>query len=182
MIVNDNHLLSTVPLTSFAANAPLGTAAATVDIASSFVITQAVGGIVVTIPAPTDTTAGLELNIANAAASTQNITVGGYLMIPSSSMQYRWTGASWVFINAQGGIRNMGASVLVAAVTAGNSVVTHNLTLPATFFSSVIFRAYNAAGNEVMFKRNKAADTTNVIGISSPIALTNITFDIVSLA
>ena len=182
MIVNDNHLLSTIPLASFAANGAIGTAAATVDIASSFVITQAVGGIVVTIPTPTDTTAGLELNIANALASTQSITVGGYLMIAGSSMQYRWTGTSWVFINAQGGIRNQGVSVLVAAVTAGNSTVTHNLTMPVTFFSSVIFRAYNAAGNEVTFKRNKAADTTNLMGISSPIALTNITFDIVPLA
>jgi len=44
--------------------------------------------------------------------------------------------------------------------------------MPTGAFSSVIFRAYNSIGNEVVFKRNTAADTANVIGLSSPVALT----------
>lgn len=182
MIVNDNLLLSTIALANFAAGGPLGTAAATVDVASNFVLTQTTASIAVTLPAPTDATAGTELNVSSAAASTANITVGGVVLVPGATTQFRWTGASWASLQPQSGVRNQGASILVAAVPAGNSTVTHNLALPATFFSSVIFKARNAAGTEVTFKRNLGADTTNVIGISSPIALTNVTFDVISLA
>jgi hypothetical protein len=180
MQINDNIGLATIAQANFAANGAIGTAAATVDIASSFVVTQTTAGISVTLPSPTDTTAGLELNYINSGASTQSITVGGLVLTPGTMASFRWDGTAWASLSV--GLRNMGASVLVASVVAGASVVTHNLAMPAGKFSSVIFRAYNAAGTEVVFKRNKAADTANVIGISNPVVVANITFDIVPLA
>lgn len=179
MILQDNLVTATIALPNFAASGAIGTAAATVDLASSIVVTQTTAAVALTLPAPTDATAGLELTVINAAASTQSVTVGGTVLVPGALGWYKWDGAAWA--NIQTGVRNQGVSV-TQAVTAGLSTVTHNLAMPAGKFSSLILRAYNAAGNEVVFKRNKAADTANVLGISSVTAMAGITFDIVPLA
>lgn len=57
--------------------------------------------------------------------------------------------------------------------------------MPTGQFSSVIVRAYNTLGNEIVFRRNKAGDTTNVVSFKVPAAITTnlpITFDIIPLA
>jgi hypothetical protein len=179
MIIQDNVVTATIALANFAASGAIGTAAATVDLASSIVITQTTAAIALTLPSPTDTTDGLELTIINASASTQSLTVGGIVLVPGALGIFKWAASGWASI--QSGLRNMGISV-TQAVTAGLSTVTHNLAMPAGKLSSLIFRAYNAAGTEVVFKRNKAADTANVLGISSVTAMTAITFDVVPLA
>lgn len=177
--INDNFKTATIALSNFAANGALGTAATTVDITSTFVITQTTAGISLTLPTPTDATAGDRLVVINGTASTTGITVAGVPLAIGEQAIFTWSGTAWI---TNDGGRNMGTSILVASIPVGNSLVTHNLALPTGTFSQVIFRAYNAAGNEVTFKRNKVADTTNAFGISSPVALTNITFDIIPLA
>lgn len=178
MFINDNFKTATVALPNFAANGALGTAITTVDIASTFVITQTTAGISLTLPTPTDATAGDRLVVINSTASTTGITVAGVPLSIGEQAMFTWSGTAWI---TNDGGRNMGTSVLVASIAVGNSLVTHNLSLPTGTFSQVVFKAYNSTGNEVTFKRNKAADTANAFGISSPVALTNITFDIIPL-
>ncbi len=177
--INDNFKTTNIALPNFTANAVLGTAITTVDIASTFVITQTTAGITLTLPTPTDTIAGDRLIVINSSTSTNGITVAGVPLAISEQAMFTWSGTEWI---TNDGGRNMGTSVLVASIPVGNSLVTHDLALPTGKFSRVIFKAYNATGNEVVFKRNKVADTTNAFGISSPTALTNITFDIIPLA
>ena len=177
--INDNFKTATIALPNFTVNGALGTAIATVDIASTFVITQTTASISLTLPSPTDATAGDRLVVINSTTSTTGIKVVGVPLSIGEQAMFTWSGTAWI---TNDGGRNMGTSVLVASVPVGNSLVTHNLALPAGTFSQVIFGAYNTTGNEVTFKRNKVADTTNAFGISSPIALTNITFDIINLA
>ena len=177
MFINDNVKYATIALPNFAASAALGTAAATVDVASSFTINQTVAGVVITLPAPTAAIAGDRLSVAN--IGTVTTTVGGNIIPAGQVAEFVWTGAAWA---GEVGGRNMGGSVLAAAIAAGNSVVSHNLGLAAGLFSGVIFRAYDATGHEVVIRRNKAADTANAMGISSPVALANITFDFAPLS
>jgi hypothetical protein len=88
-------ILGSVALTDFAANAPIGTAAATVDTYSGAVITQTTAGITLTLPNPTNNPAGRVFQVSNAAASAQAITVQGVTIAPGSSALYRWDGAAW---------------------------------------------------------------------------------------
>lgn len=181
MLINDAVVLSTLPLTNFAANGAIGTAAATVDIVSSITVVQTTAGISLTLPTPTDSTAGQRLEVANHSTSTQSFILGGVNVGVGSTARFSWDGVAW--LTSLSGVRNQGASISVVNIAAGASVVTHNLALPSGKFSSVSFRAYNANGNEVVFRRNKAADTANVLGLTSPIALTGtFVFDITPLA
>jgi hypothetical protein len=163
----DNHKNATIKLATVAAAGPFAAAAASVDIASSFVITQTTN-VALTIPNPTDATAGDLLRIGSDTTSTSPFSVNGITLTPGEFATFFWSGTAWLYLD---GGRNAGAVVPVAAVAAGNFVVTHNLAMPAGSFSSVIWRAYNPAGNEVILKRNTAADTANATGFSSPVAL-----------
>lgn len=180
MLVNDSFKTAVLNIANLAVGGNIGTAPLTVDIASAFKLTQTTAGQAITLPAPTDTLAGDRVVLHSDPASTASFTAYGRNVDPGEFIDVFWNGTSWQVEVDDG--RNQGASVLVAAVPAGASTVTHNLNIPAGNFSKVIFRAYNAAGQEVVFRRNKAADTANAIGINSTVALTNITFDITPLA
>jgi hypothetical protein len=182
-LINDNFKTATVALAVTAAGA-MATAAVSVDIASTFLVTYtgAANG-AVTLPNPTDAQAGDRVKVLNAAASTQSFSMGGIAVPVGQHIEAVWSGTVWSFQSTVG--RNAGASVSVAAVPAGALLVTHNLAMPAGTFSSVVFRAYNSAGNEVVLRRNKAADTANVLGFTVPVAITTnlpLVFDITPLA
>lgn len=178
MFIATNQKLATIALANVAAAGPLGTAAATVDVVSSLTINQTTAGIALTIPAPTDALAGDRLTVGN--VGTAAVTVAGVPLAPNEFAEWVWSGTAWLMND---GGRNMGASVLVPTIAAAaNFTVAHNLAIPTGAFSSIIERAYDTNGNEVVFKRNKAADTANVMGFYSPIALANITFDFAPLA
>jgi hypothetical protein len=180
MFINDSLKRATLNL-PIAVAGSIGTAPLTVDIASSFNITYTgVAGGILTVPNPTDVQAGDIVKIANIGAIP--FVIGTDMLNAGFHTYLEWTGTTWTFLD---GGRNAGISVPVATVSAGNFTVTHNLGMPTGTFSSLVFRAYNSIGNEVTFKRNKAADTANVLGFSSPVAITTnlpITFDIVPLA
>lgn len=179
MIIQDNIVTATIALPNFAASGAIGTAAATVDLASSIVVTQTTAAIALTLPAPTDATSGLELTVINAAASTQSLTVGGIALVPGGLGVFKWDGAAWASI--QSGLRNMGFSI-TQAVTAGVNTLTHNLAMPAGNFSNVIFTAENANGQAVQFRRNTGADTANAMSFRSINAMAAITLRVVPLA
>lgn len=167
MIVVDNFKLVTLPLAVTAAG-PIGTAALTVDIASSFNVTYTgVADGVVTVPVPTDAQAGDVVKIVN--VGTVAFMLGGDSLAPGFHTYLHWTGTAWSFTD---GGRNAGKVVSVAAVPAGTLLVTHNLGMATGAFSDVIHRAYNSAGNEVIYKRNFAGDTANAMAFSVPVLIT----------
>ncbi len=181
MFINDTFKKATLTL-SLAAAGPIATAPLSVDIASSFSVTGTAANLALTLPNPTNAQAGDVVHVSNAAANANTFTINGYTIKPSEFGEFVWNGTSW--LNMDGG-RNTGASVSVATVSAGNFLVTHNLVMPTGTFSQVVYRAYDSAGSEVLFKRNKAADTANALGFSSPVAITGnlpIVFDFTPLA
>jgi hypothetical protein len=177
--INDNFKRATINLTVSAAGS-IGTAATTVDIASSFNIAYTgVANGVVTIANPTDAQAGDIIKIANTGITA--FSFGGDVLNPGFHTYAEWSGTTYTFLD---GGRNAGTSVALASVPAAAFLVTHNLGMPIGVFSSVIYRAYNTFGNEVVFRRNKTADTANAMGFTSPVALTTglpITFDFTPL-
>ncbi len=172
MKINDTLKLATIALANFAASGALGTAAATVDVASSFVITQTTASISLTLPNPTDAVAGDRLNIGNSTTSTQSITVAGVTIEVGIAAEFVWSGTAW--LKGDGG-RNDGGAVTAATIPVGNSIITHNLNLPVGTVSNVVFQAFDASNSPVMFKRNTTADTANAFGISSPVAIATAT-------
>ena len=178
--ISDN--LKTAQLTvALAAPGAIGTAPLTVDIASTIAVnyTGTANG-VITVPTPTDIQAGDRVSILN--VGSQPFVLNGDSIPVGYFAELRWSGTAWIY---QDGGRNAGVSVPIAAVPAGVLNVTHNLAMPTGQFSSVIVKAYNTLGNEIVFRRNKAGDTANVVSFSVPSAITTnlpITFDIIPLA
>ena len=175
-LFNDNFKTATLGV-SLAASGPLGTAATTVDIASSFILTATAAALVVTLPAPTDALAGDRILVKTV---TNSATVNGILIPVGTFAPFMWDGTAW--INDANVGRNMGAAILVASITVGNNTITHNLTLPSGSFSNVVVQGFNSTGNQVVFRRVLGSDTTNSIVVNSTVALTNITFYISPLA
>ena len=92
--VNGAEVLRALTTTNFAANGSLGTAATTVDLFSTVLIPQTTAGIAVTLPSPTNTTAGRRLVVGN--TGTASITVGGTAIPSGQSIEYVWSGTAWL--------------------------------------------------------------------------------------
>lgn len=130
--VSGSAVLRPVSLANFAANAAIGTAAATVDVASTITINQTAGNISLTIPTPTNAQAGRVLNISN--IGTAQVKIAGQYITPGTGQSYVWTGAAWtplgdnpdvVLVNAS---RNLAPTDHLKTLLATNAVT---LTCPA---------------------------------------------------
>lgn len=94
--VNGAEVLRGTTLGNFAANAAIGTAAATVDNFSTVLIPQTTAGISLTIPNPTNTQSGRILSIGN--TGTTSVTVGGTAIGAGNVAQFLWSGTAWLNI------------------------------------------------------------------------------------
>lgn len=92
--VNGAEVLRQTTLANFAANAVIGTAAATVDPFSTIAIPQTTAGITLTIPNPTNAQAGRRLIVEN--TGTTPVTVGGLLILNGQGAGFAWSGTAWI--------------------------------------------------------------------------------------
>lgn len=93
MLINDNLKLATLPISDLSLGGNIGTASTTVDIASSFNINQATAGQAITLPNPTETTAGQLVVVSNTGSAS--FTMYGNLIAPNQRVLLNWDGASW---------------------------------------------------------------------------------------
>jgi hypothetical protein len=168
MIIADALKLSQVALASLAASGPIATAALSVDIASNFAVTTTVAALALTLPTPTDASAGDHVIISNAAANTNTYTVNGFTIRPAEFAVFVWNGTTW--LNADGG-RNQGAVITLATMTVGSNAILHNLAMPTGTFSNLAITALNSTGSQVFFKRVTASDVTNSAFVTTPVAV-----------
>lgn len=173
MIHNSFQKFASQTIANLATGGALGTAAATVDVCAMFFINQTTAGQIITIPSPTNAIAGNVIHICSGLTATASFVVGGQTISVGEYAKFVWNGTGWIY---SGDARNQGAKILVPAITVGNNTITHNLALPTGSFSNIIFDAYDSTGNQVLFRRVFASDTTNTLVLNSTIALTNITF------
>lgn len=86
-------ILRPVTIADLAANGAVGTAAATVDVASTLVLSQATANIALTLPNPTNAQAGRMLFVThNGTAAT---TVASRTISPGETLSFIWDGNTW---------------------------------------------------------------------------------------
>lgn len=110
--------LDTLSVGNTAVNGAIGglSAAASVDIYSSFLLRQTTAGIAATLPSPTVTTAGKVVYAINDPTATQAISMYGMIIGVGAVQSFQWAGAEWV------GGKNItqGGNAFGAAVTVGS--------------------------------------------------------------
>jgi uncharacterized protein YjdB len=130
------------------AGGPIGTAAATVDINSHFVITQATAGQTVTIPAPTNTANSRSVLIESSAASTQSFQFLGNSCSPGNCDTIKWNSTSW------GRSVNIGPILLTSIALSPNSFSAPGNTQQQL---TVAFNPPNATNQTVNWTSSNAA-------------------------
>lgn len=85
--------MAATTLGNFTASGAIGTAATTVDIKTTFNINQATSNITLTLPNPTDTTAGRIVYVNN--VGTTSFFFYGTQIIPGTSRTAIWNGSAW---------------------------------------------------------------------------------------
>ena len=107
-------------LSNFASGGSIGTAATTVDKYTSFAIDQTTTGQTLSLPSPTDTTAGRVVYVFNTGTADfdmESVTIQhGYGQI------YMWNGSGWILGASGGG----SANTLQSAYDGGNTITTSN--------------------------------------------------------
>ncbi len=132
-------------LTNFAADGPIGTAAATVDIRTGFTINQTTAGRTLTIPAPTVTTAGRIVYISNIGSTS--FIMHGVTVSAGANQSYIYNGTAWAPSNvaaAGAGVNTVGAidsqtKSADGAVISGNTIYlqTADATSPGLISAGV---------------------------------------------
>jgi hypothetical protein len=167
MKIGNKLTIGTITLTNFAANGAIGTAAATVDIASSFTINQTTAGITLTIPSPTINDIGQVLTIMN--VGSVSVVINSVTVAAGRSVDVKWNGNSWA--NAADLDSNSTAKTFYqsTALGAGTNIITHNLALTTPFKSLALSVIDDATGEQVQVTITNFA--TNAITIQSAIAI-----------
>lgn len=87
-----------ITVTNKATGGSIGTAATTVDVATVIVVNQTTASQTLTLPSPTDTTAGAVIIVVS--GSSAGFTINGTVLTANNSTQAKatfvWTGAAWV--------------------------------------------------------------------------------------
>ena len=104
---NASSTLNTaIALSDFPTGGSIGSAATTVDVATSFTVNQTTAGQTLTIPSPTVTTAGRSVYISN--VGTQTFTIGSFTIAPAGTAQFVWNGTAWTL---NGNVGSSGAYI-----------------------------------------------------------------------
>ena len=97
---NGATLLTATTLSNFTSNSNIGTAAATVDVYTTFKIPQTTAGITLTLPAPTDGVSGHIVYVVN--TGTQPFTMHGVSVTNGHAQTYVYNGSTWTPTNIDG--------------------------------------------------------------------------------
>ena len=101
MLVNDRFAISPIAFGNLTVSGAFATAAVSVDIGSSFLITQTTAGIDYLIPAPTNPVVGQRVSFTAAAASVY-FTVLNRGVRPGDTVEFAWSGAVWRSVDDTG--------------------------------------------------------------------------------
>lgn len=185
-------LNGTTDLGNFGSSGSIGTAAATVNARSSFVIPQTTASVALTLPAPTSSIAGRIVYVAN--TGTQAFTLNGTSVAIGTGIAHIWNGTAWALVggagggsttlqqaydNAVGGIVTVTAAdgalrVRDAAVTFGNA----NIFSVQNNAGAVDYLAVQGDGDVAVDTNTLFVDATNNrvgIGTAAPTAVLQVT-------
>lgn len=138
--VNGAAVLRSVVLADIPLPGPIGTAGATVDVASTVVLNQTTNNVALTLPNPANATAGRLLYVTHNGTAT-GITVAGKSINTGETISFVWDGNSW---NPPAYIAPNRAYVYAAA--AANTVVANNAATVANWPETTDSGNNSAAG------------------------------------
>lgn len=142
----DGLLYSTVAVTNKATGGSIGSAATTVDIASTININQTTASQTLTIPNPTNTTANKAIYINNVGSTS--FTLLSTIIAPGGGIVAVWNGTSYNVIGTSSGASN------VTVVGGKTFTVNNTLTLAGTDGTTMTFPTTSAT-----LARTDAANT-----------------------
>lgn len=85
--------IKVLPVANLSGGGAIGTAAATVDLYSSFDVNQTTAGQTISLPTPALATTGLEVSVSN--VGSQSFTMLSATVAAGASLRAKWTGAAW---------------------------------------------------------------------------------------
>ncbi len=113
-------LLTAVAISNLATGGNIGTAAATVDAATTFNVTQTTAGQAITLPSPTSGTAGRLVYVNNTSTNSTSFTMYNATIQPGQGRSFEWNGSAWTLVdnaNAGTGLTQTGNTINSAAPT-----------------------------------------------------------------
>ena len=179
-------LFTAVSIANRPTGGTIGTAAATVDVATTFNVNQTTTGQTLTLPTPTDTTAGRIVYINN--IGTANFTMSGVLITAGRAQGYIWTGTAWTGagIDSAGDGANQVGAVDGQPKSANGAVITNNTlylqTADASFPGLVSTGAQTFAGSktfsaQIVANGGISLGTQTLQGTTAVIDFTNFDVD-----
>lgn len=109
-----------IVISNKASGGAIGTAAATVDVASLFNVNQTTAGQTLTVPNLTNTTKGKTIHINNVGSTA--FTLLSKTIEPGTGILLRWTGSAWNISGVGNATGGGGGSGDIEGVTAGNGI------------------------------------------------------------
>ena len=107
---------------NYPAGGAIGAANTTVDARTSFAISQTSAGQTLSLPNPTDTTAGRLVFVINTGSA--NFTMHGVSLNPNTSQSYIYNGSSWISANIDAGGLGSEADTLATVTARGATTAT----------------------------------------------------------
>jgi hypothetical protein len=166
-------IYATLALANFTASGAIGTAATTVDAKTMFNINQTTSNITLSLPNPTDTTAGRIAYVNN--VGTTSFFFLGTQIVPGNSRTAIWNGTAWKLTgNSDDRGATAGNSRKTADETVTNSAVVQNddhLSFPITAGDTWLFQingtVRNGATNNLRLRMQVPGAPTNCSATAS---------------
>lgn len=129
LVNNGSTLLASMAIANHGSGGNIGTAAATVDVATTFDITQTTASQTLTLPNPTVTTSGRVAYI-NSLAGNATFSMYGVNVAAGSSASFIWNGTAWVATATGGtGVNTVGSLNVSGGGKSANGAVISGSTL-----------------------------------------------------
>jgi hypothetical protein len=119
-----------IAITNRATGGDIGTAVATVNAGSHFILTQTTVGQTVTLPIPTLATASRMVTLESGVGSTATFTLYGKTVLAGEAVVLQYNGTAWKIISATGGsdVSEFLNTSGVKNLTSATRFVTYNIT------------------------------------------------------
>ncbi|MDL2342273.1 MAG: hypothetical protein QFB87_04320, partial [Patescibacteria group bacterium] len=128
-------LNTAIAISDKAAGGAIGTAAATVDAATTFNINQTTSGQTLSLPSPTTTTAGRIAYVSN--VGTTSFLLSGVTVQAATTQSFEWNGTAWVAMNnpvAGTGLTQSGNVINSSAATS----VTNDTNITGSISANIL--------------------------------------------
>ena len=152
-----NSTLAPLAISNLVVSGTIGTSATTIDINSSFILTQTTPGITVTLSNPASLPASRVVTLMNSTASTQSFTFYGRTLAVGEVAEVFWNGSIWALVSVG---TNLAAGY--AYVRSSGSNITSNLASTDHVQFTVVM---NAVGGDIT--SDTTTTYTNANGVNS---------------